>query len=111
MADGGGGGLAQTTSSTGGAPVCQDAACGDPCAVCNDVECLQGQCDVDGSCAPFDAVACPAGAGGGAPACPPPEEVIMGEPCTHEGQVCPSANSCSGVLDCAEGEWTLFQVC
>lgn len=107
----GGGGTASGTSSSGGPTVCQGAACGDPCTVCNDVECLQGLCDEDGSCAPFDAVTCPTGAGGGAPGCPPPEDVSGGEPCDDEGQVCSSANSCSGVLDCFEGEWTLFQPC
>ena len=64
---GGGGAEPESTSTSTGPSVCQDAACGDPCTVCNDVECIQGMCDTDGSCAPFEAVTCPSGADGAAP--------------------------------------------
>lgn len=38
------------STSTGPADPCLGATCGDTCTVCNDQECLTGQCDATGSC-------------------------------------------------------------
>ncbi len=41
----------EVSSSTGIVDPCLGQACGADCAVCNDVECLPGLCDEQGSCA------------------------------------------------------------
>jgi hypothetical protein len=116
--DGTGGAGGQSASvSSGGAPNTCDKPC-ESCTVCNDVECLQGLCDYRGSCEVETDVACTTGgasdagsggSGGGGGGCP--ADVQMGEPCTDEGVFCPSEGSCSGVLQCIGGQWTLTNPC
>ncbi|HZO13650.1 MAG TPA: hypothetical protein VFB62_10335 [Polyangiaceae bacterium] len=49
------------------------------------------------------------GAGGGTAGCP--RDAVEGEPCFIDMQWCPSSASCSGVLVCVRGKFTLIHPC
>ena len=49
------------------------------------------------------------GMGGGTEGCP--RDAVEGEPCFIDMQWCPSSSSCSGVLVCVRGKFTLIHPC
>jgi hypothetical protein len=110
-ASGSGGGSASSSSGASVNP-CVGKPCGSDCAVCNDVECLEGECDDQESCRPwFEAPNCSGGGGSGGVGCPPADQVLPGVPCPQAKQWCPSESSCSGYLSCESGSWTLINPC
>jgi hypothetical protein len=91
------------TGSTGAAPggECDGQACGMPCDCGPD--CPFGLCDGSGSCVPLDFES--------PEQCPPADQVTYGGACVTQALACDSNESCSGVLVCDCGVWTLFNPC
>ncbi len=88
-------------ASSGSGGACEGQPCGTFCQECP--RCDAGHCDGAGSCIPA--------VFGTEEECPPVDEVVSGGACREEGYLCGASASCSGVLQCLCGQWTLIHPC